>query len=109
VCTNRILVHKDIAEAFAAKLAVKIQALVVGDGKNNKTTQGPLINEAAVRKVEDLISDATQKGAKVDNENDNQIESYNNVNNNVYNVNNNNIIILQKKNIIIIKYCFVSC
>ncbi|KAG1694883.1 Glutarate-semialdehyde dehydrogenase DavD [Nymphon striatum] len=64
VCTNRTLVHENVYEAFAAKLAEKVGALKVGDGFTEGVNQGPLINMAAVEKVEDHISDAVDKGCK---------------------------------------------
>ncbi|MGV6852069.1 MAG: NAD-dependent succinate-semialdehyde dehydrogenase [bacterium] len=65
VCTNRTLVHEDVYDAFAEKLADKMAALKVGDGFEEGVNQGPLINMQAVEKVEDHISDAVDKGAKV--------------------------------------------
>jgi len=65
VCTNRTLVHENVYDSFAAKLAEKVGALKVGDGFEEGVNQGPLINMAAVEKVEDHISDAVSKGANV--------------------------------------------
>ncbi|WP_299877789.1 NAD-dependent succinate-semialdehyde dehydrogenase [uncultured Cocleimonas sp.] len=65
VCTNRTLVHESVYDEFAEKLAAKIGDLKVGDGFEEGVNQGPLINMAAVEKVEDHISDAVGKGAKV--------------------------------------------
>ncbi len=65
VCTNRTIVHESIYQEFANKLAVKIKELKVGDGFAEGVNQGPLINMAAVEKVEDHISDAVKKGATV--------------------------------------------
>jgi succinate-semialdehyde dehydrogenase/glutarate-semialdehyde dehydrogenase len=65
VCANRILVQAGIYDAFAAKLAEAVGRLVVGAGLDGETHQGPLINEAAVAKVEAHIADAVAKGAKV--------------------------------------------
>ncbi len=65
VCANRILVQDGVYDAFAEKLAAKVQALKVGDGTEEGVTQGPLINEAAVKKVEELVEDARAKGARV--------------------------------------------
>ncbi len=65
VCANRFLVQVGIHDAFAAKLAHAVDGLSVGDGLKGKTDQGPLIDEAAVRKVERLIGDAVERGAKV--------------------------------------------
>jgi succinate-semialdehyde dehydrogenase / glutarate-semialdehyde dehydrogenase len=65
VCTNRFLVQDEVYEEFAAKLAVKVQALKVGDGLQGETQQGPLIDEAAVEKVLEHIKDALGKGARI--------------------------------------------
>jgi succinate-semialdehyde dehydrogenase/glutarate-semialdehyde dehydrogenase len=65
VCTNRILVQDGVHDAFARKLAEAVGELEVGDGLRAETQQGPLIDEAAVRKVEEHIADAVAKGARV--------------------------------------------
>jgi succinate-semialdehyde dehydrogenase/glutarate-semialdehyde dehydrogenase len=65
VCANRIYVQSDVYDAFAGKLAVKIQELSVGNGFEDGITIGPMINDAAVKKVEAHISDAVSKGAEV--------------------------------------------
>src|SRR5476649_1360998 len=65
VCANRILVQEKVYDAFAAKLAEKVNALKVGDGRQAGVTTGPLINAAALAKVEEHIADALAKGAKV--------------------------------------------
>ncbi|MBS0354567.1 MAG: NADP-dependent succinate-semialdehyde dehydrogenase [Proteobacteria bacterium] len=65
VCANRLLVQDGVYDAFAAKLAEAVKALKVGDGLESGTTQGPLINEAAVAKVERHVADAVAKGAQV--------------------------------------------
>ncbi|OQW93134.1 MAG: succinate-semialdehyde dehydrogenase (NADP(+)) [Beggiatoa sp. IS2] len=65
VCANRILVQADIYEEFATRLAKAVSALRVGDGLQSTTQQGPLINSAAVAKVETHIQDALAKGAKL--------------------------------------------
>ena len=65
VCANRLFVQDGVFEAFAAKLAVKVAALKVGDGTADGTTQGPLIDMAAIEKTESHIKDAIQKGAKL--------------------------------------------
>jgi succinate-semialdehyde dehydrogenase / glutarate-semialdehyde dehydrogenase len=65
VCSNRILVHEKIYDAFAAKLAVAVQALNPAPGLQAGATQGPLIDDSAVAKVENHIRDARSKGAKV--------------------------------------------
>ena len=65
VCANRFLVQDGVYDAFAEKLAAAVRALKVGDGMMPGIDQGPLINEAAVEKVEELIGEATKKGAKI--------------------------------------------
>ena len=65
VCANRLLVQQDVYEAFAAKLIAAVRKLRVGDGLAGETEQGPLIDAAALKKVEEHIADATAKGAKV--------------------------------------------
>jgi len=65
VCANRFLVQAGVYDAFAEKLATAVKALKVGDGTEDGVTQGPLINAAAVDKVEEHIADALSKGARV--------------------------------------------
>ncbi|URE03061.1 Aldehyde dehydrogenase family [Musa troglodytarum] len=65
VCANRILVQEGIYEKFANAFAKAVQALQVGNGLVEGTVQGPLINEAALEKVETIVKDATAKGADV--------------------------------------------
>jgi succinate-semialdehyde dehydrogenase/glutarate-semialdehyde dehydrogenase len=65
VCTNRFYVHDKVYDAFAAKLRDAVEQLKVGRGTEDGVTQGPLINEAAVLKVESHIEDALAKGARI--------------------------------------------
>ncbi|WP_186029471.1 NADP-dependent succinate-semialdehyde dehydrogenase [Burkholderia gladioli] len=65
VCTNRFYVHDKVYDAFAAKLAAAVEKLKVGRGTEAGVMQGPLINEAAVLKVEAHIEDALAKGASI--------------------------------------------
>jgi len=65
VCANRFFVHDRVHDAFAAKLAAKVKALKVGPGTDAGVTQGPLIDAAALAKVEEHIADATAQGASV--------------------------------------------
>jgi succinate-semialdehyde dehydrogenase/glutarate-semialdehyde dehydrogenase len=65
VCADRILVQDGIYDRFAEKLTDEVLKLKVGDGAEPGVTQGPLINEAAVAKVEAHIRDAVAKGARV--------------------------------------------
>jgi len=65
VCANRIYVQSGVYEAFAEKLAERVRRLKVGNGMEEGTNIGPLINEAALAKTEDHIADALAKGARV--------------------------------------------
>ncbi|HEY2401349.1 MAG TPA: NAD-dependent succinate-semialdehyde dehydrogenase [Steroidobacteraceae bacterium] len=65
VAANRILVQSGVYDAFARKLADASAALKVGNGMDAGVMQGPLINEDAVRKVEEHITDALSRGARV--------------------------------------------
>ena len=65
VCANRLYVQAGIHDAFVAKLADAVRALKVGDGADAGVEVGPLIEEAAVEKVERHIADATAKGARI--------------------------------------------
>ncbi|XP_059664777.1 succinate-semialdehyde dehydrogenase, mitochondrial [Cornus florida] len=65
VCANRIIVQEGIYEKFASAFTNAVQNLNVGDGFGEGVAQGPLINEAAVQKVESFVQDAISKGAKV--------------------------------------------
>ena len=65
VCANRIYVQAGVYDVFAEKLAAAVGKMKVGDGLEAGTALGPLINASAMTKVQDHISDATAKGAKV--------------------------------------------
>ncbi|HKC44684.1 MAG TPA: NADP-dependent succinate-semialdehyde dehydrogenase [Burkholderiales bacterium] len=65
VCANRILVQDHVYDAFAAKLAERVGKFKVGNGMEQGVMIGPLIDEAAVEKVEHHIADAVAKGAKI--------------------------------------------
>jgi succinate-semialdehyde dehydrogenase/glutarate-semialdehyde dehydrogenase len=65
VCANRLLVQDGVHDAFVAKLTERVAKMKVGDGMDDGVTQGPLINEDAVEKVERLLKDATDKGAMI--------------------------------------------
>jgi succinate-semialdehyde dehydrogenase/glutarate-semialdehyde dehydrogenase len=65
VCTNRFYVHERVYDAFARKMADAVAGLKVGRGTESGVALGPLINDAAVRKVESHIDDALAKGASV--------------------------------------------
>lgn len=63
VCANRIYVQAGIYDAFAEKLAARVAGLKVGNGLTDPVQVGPLINEAALAKVQDHIADAVAGGA----------------------------------------------
>ena len=65
VCTNRFYVQAGVYDSFVEKLAAAADALKVGPGGEEGVQQGPLIEEAAVQKVEEMIGDATGKGGRV--------------------------------------------
>jgi succinate-semialdehyde dehydrogenase/glutarate-semialdehyde dehydrogenase len=65
VCANRIYVQKGVLQAFTDKLVAKVNALKVGSGVDAGVTQGPLIDEKAVAKIEEHIADAKAKGGTV--------------------------------------------
>jgi succinate-semialdehyde dehydrogenase / glutarate-semialdehyde dehydrogenase len=65
VCANRLFVQDGVFDAFAKKLAAKVAVLKVGNGTADGTTQGPLIDMAAIEKTESHIKDAIAKGAKL--------------------------------------------
>lgn len=65
VCANRLLVQRGVYDKFVAKLADAVRKLRVGDGLAGDTDQGPLIDAAAVAKVEEHIADALAKGGKI--------------------------------------------
>ena len=66
VCANRIYAQDKIYDAFVAKLTEAVAKLNVGDGTAAGVTQGPLINEEAVEKVEAHVADALKKGREGD-------------------------------------------
>ena len=65
VCANRIYVQDKVYDAFAEKLAAEVKKMKVGPGTETGVTTGPLINKAAVEKVEEHLADALKQGAKV--------------------------------------------
>jgi succinate-semialdehyde dehydrogenase/glutarate-semialdehyde dehydrogenase len=65
VCANRLYVQDGVYDAFAEKLIAAVKQLKVGNGFEAGVAQGPLIDQAAVEKVEEHISDAVSKGARV--------------------------------------------
>jgi succinate-semialdehyde dehydrogenase/glutarate-semialdehyde dehydrogenase len=65
VCTNRLIVQKGVYDAFTEKLIAAVAKMKVGAGLTGDFQQGPLIDMAAVAKVEEHIADAVNKGAKI--------------------------------------------
>ncbi len=65
VCANRLYVQSGIHDAFVEKLAAASAALKVGDGSAEGVEQGPLIDEAAVQKIEEMVADALAKGGAI--------------------------------------------
>lgn len=63
VCANRFLIHEDVFDSFAERLAERAGTLRVGDGLSGETDQGPLIDTRAISKVETHVRDALQGGA----------------------------------------------
>ncbi len=65
VCVNRIFVQRPVVDRFVERLAAAVNQLKLGRGDETGVTQGPLIDDAAVEKVEAHIADATARGAQV--------------------------------------------
>ncbi len=65
ICPNRFLLERSIAEAFLARLEARVRTLSIGDPALESTRMGPLINDAAVAKVEAHVADALAKGARL--------------------------------------------
>ena len=65
VCANRFYVHKKVQDEFVEKFAKAIQIIKVGNGMEAGSTQGPLIEQAALEKVERHVADAISKGARL--------------------------------------------
>ncbi|MGY4828089.1 NAD-dependent succinate-semialdehyde dehydrogenase [Sphaerotilaceae bacterium SBD11-9] len=65
VCVNRLLVQDSVYDEFVRRMLVAVGRIKVADGMEDGAQQGPLIDQAAVRKVESHIKDATERGAKV--------------------------------------------
>lgn len=64
VCANRFLIQEGVYEAFTEKLAKRVAEFKTGDGFSKDVTIGPLINGSAISKVEELVNNAIEHGAK---------------------------------------------
>lgn len=65
ICANRVLVHESVVEEFSRKLASAVSQLKLGNGLNEDTDVGPVINEKGFNKVVFQLEDAVNKGAEV--------------------------------------------
>jgi succinate-semialdehyde dehydrogenase/glutarate-semialdehyde dehydrogenase len=65
VCTNRFIIQESILSLFLEKLAVAVDKLALGDGFEEGIQIGPLINDKAIQKVNNLVKEAMEKGAKI--------------------------------------------
>ncbi len=65
VCANRLYVQDGVYDAFAEKLVNAVRKLKVGNGLESGITQGPLIDGDAVKKVEQHVADAVEKGGRI--------------------------------------------
>ncbi|MFW1879120.1 aldehyde dehydrogenase family protein, partial [Acinetobacter pittii] len=65
VCANRIYVHDKVYQAFTEKFVQEVKKFKIGNGLEENVQIGPLINEKAVVKAQQLIDDACKKGAQV--------------------------------------------
>ncbi|TGV04087.1 aldehyde dehydrogenase family protein, partial [Mesorhizobium sp. M8A.F.Ca.ET.173.01.1.1] len=66
VCANRLYIQEGVYDAFAAKLAERVRQMKVGDGFAEGVTTGPLIDRNALKKVQEHVTDAVAKGARVE-------------------------------------------
>ena len=65
VCANRLFIQDGVFDAFSSKLVERVAQLKAGDGFTEGVTQGPLIDQAALEKVESHVADALSRGAKL--------------------------------------------
>ncbi len=65
VCANRLIIHENIVDAFSAKLKEEVEKLVVGNGMEEGTDIGPIINKKGYEKIVEQVKDAVAKGAEV--------------------------------------------
>ena len=65
ICSNRIFIQEGVYDEFVEKFTARMKDIKVGDGLNDATTLGPVINKKAVDKIKELTDDAVEKGARV--------------------------------------------
>jgi succinate-semialdehyde dehydrogenase/glutarate-semialdehyde dehydrogenase len=65
ICPNRLFVHRDILDEFSATLTARVEKMRVGNGMTEGVAIGPLVNEAALAKVDNQVVDATKHGASL--------------------------------------------
>ncbi|WP_326945020.1 NAD-dependent succinate-semialdehyde dehydrogenase [Bacillus alveayuensis] len=65
ICTNRVYVHENIYESFAEKFTKAVSTLKIGNGLQDGTNIGPLIDENAIEKVQEHLQDALAKGGEI--------------------------------------------
>jgi len=65
VCANRLIVHENILEEYSEKLKKEVEKLIVGNGLDDATDIGPVINQKSYDKIVDQLNDAVAKGAEV--------------------------------------------
>ena len=65
IAANRFYVHDDVAEEFTAKFGAAMTSVRIGPGMTEGVELGPMVNEAAQRKIQNLVDDALDKGAKI--------------------------------------------
>src|SRR5699024_7445954 len=65
VCANRLIIHEEIVDDFAKKLKEQVEKLTVGNGLDEGTDIGPIINKKGYEKIVEQLKDAVEKGAEV--------------------------------------------
>jgi succinate-semialdehyde dehydrogenase/glutarate-semialdehyde dehydrogenase len=65
IAANRFIVHEAVADEFATRLAAELGTMPIGSGLDPETKVGPLIDARAIKRVSELVADATERGAKV--------------------------------------------
>jgi succinate-semialdehyde dehydrogenase/glutarate-semialdehyde dehydrogenase len=65
ICPNRIYIQQDILNEFTQELKIELDKIKIGDGMDGTSTMGPLINELAIKKVDDLIKDSCEHQGEI--------------------------------------------